>query len=417
MSPGVDTVAVVLLQLAVVLAVARTLGAVAARLGFTAVVGELLTGFVLGPSLLGAVAPGLQRTVAPAPGGAVDALAVLGVLFLLALAGLELDLDLVRGRARTVGAVAGAGMALPFLLGAATGLVVPPALLVPGVDRHVFSLFLATALSLSAIPVVARILLDLDLYHRPFGQVVVAAAMVTDAVGWLLVGLVTGLARTGVLDWRGTLGVVAALAGFLLVSFTVGRRLLAAALDRVGRADRGRGHLSLLLVATLGAGAVTLEIGLEPAVGAFVAGAVFARTDGVSPAATDAFEALTLGFFAPLFFAVAGLRADLGLLADPTVLGLGAGLVVVASVGKFGGVYVAALATGASRREAAGMGVGLNARGALEIVVATIGLEFGILSPAVYTVILLVAIVTTAVAPPLLRRLFRPAAPGAAAAG
>ena len=175
---------------------------------------------------------------------------------------------------------------------------------------------------------------------------------------------------------------------------------------RVGERNL-KGQLSVVVVAAFVGSATTVVLGIEPALGAFVVGLLFARSGGVDEAATDLFEGVTVGLFAPLFFGIAGLRADLGLLLDPTVAVVGLLTLIVATVGKLGGVFAAASWLGHSRLESVAMGTGLNARGAIEIVIAAVGLELGILSGEMYTVVLGVAIVTSAMTPPMLRELLR----------
>ncbi|MFC7068621.1 cation:proton antiporter [Halobaculum lipolyticum] len=390
---------------ALLLVVARLLGSLTERLGLTRVVGELATGFVLGPSVLGRAAPAATDWFAPALASPLLAeLSLLGLVLLLALAGLETDVDLIRSYARDVVAIGSAGLAVPFVLGVGVGVVVPAALLTGESSRLVFALFLATSLCISAIPVVVRILIDLEAFDSPLGQRTVATAMFTDVVGWLLLGVVVGVARAGRLDGRAFATVVLVLAAFLIGAAVVGQRAVDAAVARLPADDVG-GHLLVVVAAAVGASALAHAVGIEPALGAFVAGVLFARAGGIPERARSAFERGTLRVFAPVFFGVAGLEANLGLLADPTVAVVGAATLAVATVGKVGGVYLAATALGYDRTDAAGMGVGLNARGAIEIVIATVGLDLGILSPRMYTVVLLVAVITSAMTPPLLRRI------------
>lgn len=418
--PAFDVSGLVLLQVAVLLAAARALGTLAARLGLTRVVGELATGFVLGPSVLGAVAPGAAAALFPGGGSSLlSGLSLVGLVLLLALAGMELDVGLLRAHARDVAAIGSAGLAVPFVLGVGLGLSLPASLAAGPTPRPVVALFLAVALSISAIPVIVRILVDLEAIDRPFGQLTVAAAMYTDAVGWLLLSAVVGIARTGALDLRSVAVVVLALAGFLVAARLVGAPLVAAALARLGDRPVG-GGLALVVVAAFGASATTIAIGLEPALGAFVAGLLVARAGGLDERAADTYERATLGVFAPLFFGVAGLRADLGLLLDPTVAAVGALTLVVATAGKLVGVGAAAAWLGHGRQEAFAMGAGLNARGAVEIVIAAVGLQLGVLGVELYTVVLGVAVLTSAMAPPMLRyairRMDRDGGPAGAAA-
>lgn len=388
-------------QLVVVLAAAHALGALSDRAGFTRVVGELATGFVLGASVLGVLAPDVAYWLFGT--GATEALlgmAALGLVCLLGVAGLETDPALVRRHAHTVASVTTFGVAVPFALGFGFAWVLPDALLVDPASRYLFALFVATALSVSAIPVIVRVFDDLGTLQTPTSRVTVATAMVTDVVGWLLLGTVAGAARTGRLD-PATLGRSALLlAAFLAVVVLVGRPLLILLFERLPGEE---GRTAALLVTVVGAAAVTTAVGLEPVVGAFVAGALLTRVT-TEPGTREGFESLTDVLLAPLFFGVAGLRADLGALLDPTVLLVAVGMLAVAVGGKFLGVFVGATLAGESHANAVRMGVALNARGAVEIAVATLGLELGLLSVELYTVVLVVAVVTTTMTPPLLRR-------------
>ncbi|WP_435335934.1 cation:proton antiporter [Haloarchaeobius sp. TZWWS8] len=394
----------VVVFVALLLAVARGLGTLTERVGLTRVVGELGTGFVLGPSILGHLVPQVYDQLAPTGASPlVGELSLLGLVFLLTLAGLETDVDLVRSHARDVVAIGSAGLISPFVLGLALGLIIPNSLLTGETPRLVFALFLATSVCISAIPVIVRILIDLDSYTSPFGQRTVAIAMYTDVVGWLLLSVVVGLARNGGLDVGALATVVLTLGGFLLGAALLGQRVIDAILSRLSE-DDARGHLVVIVAAAVGGSALTHAIGVEPALGAFVIGLLFARAGSVPETARAMFERMTLGAFAPVFFGIAGVSADLGLLFDPVVAVVGVATLVIATVGKIGGVSLAASWLGYDRTEAVEMGIGLNARGAIEIVIATVGLETGILTPRMYTVVLLVAVVTSAMTPPLLRR-------------
>ncbi|MFC6731466.1 cation:proton antiporter [Haladaptatus sp. DYSN1] len=397
-----ETAIFLLLQIVLLLAVARLLGAFTERIGATRVVGELTTGFVLGPSILGVAAPpAYEALFAVEESASLEVLSLLGLVLLLTLAGIEMEFQLIRRRLRDVVVIGSAGLALPFGLGLGLGLLVPGSLLVSSSPRLVFALFLATALSISAIPVIVRILRDLNVFHQPFGQLTVATAMYTDTLGWVLLSVVVGISRAGSLE-LGAIGVVLlVLLGFLAVAFTVGQRVVDSVLRQIG--TDGKGQLALVVGTAVLGSATTIALGIEPALGAFVAGLLISRSGGVKPAVSDTLERVTVGIFAPLFFGIAGLRADLGALADPTVALFGFVTLAVATVGKLAGVYLGATALGYSRTEALGMGAGLNARGAIEIVIATVGLELGILSVEVYTIILSVAILTSAMTAPLLR--------------
>lgn len=400
-----DALTVLFVQLAVVLAVARLLGEAARHLGFAPVVGELLTGIVLGPSLIGALAPGLLASLFP-PGGtaALQAVSWLGLTMLLVLTGLETDLVLVRRKAGAALAIAAGGIVVPFASGFGFGLVLPDRFLVDPTQRVVFALFIATAMSISAIPVIARVLRDMGVLESEVGQLTLVAAMVNDVVGWLLLSLVAGLARSGTAA-VGDVGESALLLlGFLLAAFTVGRWAVERLMRWVEHAFRGAtSHVSVLMALAFATGALTQSLGLEAVLGAFVVGLVVGASAAFDRDAAHAFAVVTIGVFAPVFFATAGLAVDLSALADPVAAAVGVLALAVAVGGKFLGTYLGARATGIGTWEAVGMGAGLNARGAMELIVAAVGRELGVLTVEMYSVIVLVAVVTSLMAPPLLR--------------
>jgi Kef-type K+ transport system membrane component KefB len=378
------------------------------------VVGELLTGVVLGPSLFGLFAPGAYEVVFGGEFPALAAFGGFGLVLLLTLAGIETDLAVIRARLGGAVAVALGGILVPFGLGLGLGLVVPEAYLVDPAERLLFAVFLATALSISAVPVVTRILTDLDAMDSPVGQTILGVAMLTDVVGWLLVAVVAELARTGTAAAADVARPLGALAVFVLLAFAVGPRIADALLERAERARTPTlSAFSIVVVAAVVAVAIAQAVGLEAAIGAFVAGLVLGRSSRLDGAAVETVELVTLGLFAPLFFGTAGLRADLAGLLQPGALFVAAATFLVAVVGKFGGAVLGATVAGYPRWEAVALGSGLNARGAMEIVVAAVGLSLGVLTPVVYTAIVLTAILTSVMAAPLLAFAFRRTGPAA----
>ena len=272
----------------------------------------------------------------------------------------------------------------------ALGFWLPEVFVGPEVPRNVFALFMGTALSLSALPVIAKILTDLDLMRRNVAQALIAAAMVDDVVGWILLGIVAGLAQSGAVDLGRLLVTVGGLAAFGLFAFTLGQRGVDAALRalRVRASDVPEGLTVMLVVALIGS-AATHAIGLEAVFGAFVAGIVLGRSRYYDADVSAHLQSAALGFFAPLFFATAGLRVDLGLLADPEVALWGAVVVVLATASKFTGAFLGSRLAGLLPREGLALAVGLNARGAVEIVLATVGLSLGVLNEKSYAVVVL----------------------------
>lgn len=399
------TLLVFLAGLTLVLVVAHVLGAIADRLGFVPVVGELLTGLVLGPSVLGFVAPDVVSLVVPVP-GKLAALASLGLILLLVLAGTEVDVPMLRRYAHPTILVATGASVVPFLMGFALGWFLPASYLVTPDQRLPFALFLATALSISAVPVAVRVLIDLDAIDRPIGQLTLTAAIVIDIAAWIALTVVADIARGGHLDPSRLGRTLLVLGVFAVVVVTVGQSVVNA-LFRVASHVRSPvlTGFSIVVVVGFATASASLALGLEAVIGAFLGGVVVRNRLDTETARV--FQIVTLGLFAPLFFATAGLRADLTGLVTPGALVVVALTLAVAVVGKFLGVALAATFTDLTRAETLCLAIGLNARGAMEIVVAALGLTIGVLTPTVYAVIVLVAVVTSVMTPPLLRRALR----------
>ncbi|AHG02269.1 hypothetical protein HALLA_20420 (plasmid) [Halostagnicola larsenii XH-48] len=397
----------VIVQLTVLLFVARVLGETFSSIGQPAVVGELLAGVLLGPSLLGFVAPGVYESlfvVSESQFHLLEIISWLGLIMLLLVTGLETDIDLVISKGKTAVFLSLGGILVPFATGFALGWFLPSEFIVSADHRLVFSLFIATAMSISAIPVIAKILLELDVIRRDIGQLILAAGMVDDTIGWILLATVAGLARTGVADLGSAAVTIFSVLVFLGAAFTIGRRLIAETIRWVDNAiGSDIALLSTVMVFALAAGALTQYMGLEAILGAFVVGVLVGQVKRFTFQVRHVFETMTLAIFAPLFFAIAGLRMDLATLADPLVFGVGLVVLAVACVGKFGGIMGVSGLAGLSKWEGITIGGGMNARGAMEIIVATIGLGLGILTTSMYSIIVMVAIVTSLMAPAIMR--------------
>ncbi|MEH2012287.1 cation:proton antiporter domain-containing protein [Nostoc sp.] len=397
----------VLVQLSLLLLVARGLGELMRRINLPPVVGELLAGVLLGPSLFGLLLPDLQAHIFPKSQEQSNLLSViswLGVLFLLIVTGLETDLKLILRKGKTALLISLGGIIIPFVTGFGLGWLLPDSFLADPEKRLVFSLFIATAMSISAVPVIAKVLMDLNLIRRDIGQVTLAAGMTDDTIGWILLSVVSGLATSGKFDFGTIFHSVSAAVLFLAIAFTIGRTIVDQILrwvdDYVGGVSAS---ISVVLILSLSAAALTHALGLEAALGAFVLGILAGQSRRFSNEAGHMLEVFTAAFLAPIFFASAGLKVNLLTLLAPQTLLFGLIVLVVACVGKFTGAYLGSRVGGLSHWEGLAMGSGMNARGAMEIVVATIGLSLGVLNPQMYSIIVMVAIVTSLMAPPLLR--------------
>ncbi|MDZ8186559.1 MAG: cation:proton antiporter [Nostoc sp. ChiSLP02] len=397
----------VLIQLSLLLLVARGLGEFMRRINQPPVVGELLAGVLLGPSLFGLLLPDLQAHIFPKSQEQSDLLSViswLGVLFLLIVTGLETDLKLILRKGKTALLISLGGIIVPFITGFGLGWLLPDSFLADPAKRLVFSLFIATAMSISAVPVIAKVLMDLNLIRRDIGQVTLAAGMTDDTIGWILLSVVSGLASSGKFDFGTIFHSVSAAVLFLAIAFTIGRTIVDQILRWVDDYIGGiAASMSVVLILSLSAAALTHALGLEAALGAFVLGILAGQSRRFSNEAGHMLEVFTGSFLAPIFFAAAGLKVNLLALLVPQTLLFGLIVLAVACIGKFTGAYLGSRVGGLSHWEALAMGSGMNARGAMEIVVATIGLSLGVLNPQMYSIIVMVAIVTSLMAPPLLR--------------
>ncbi|HEY9669842.1 MAG TPA: cation:proton antiporter, partial [Waterburya sp.] len=397
----------VLIELSLLLLVARGLGEFMRRINLPPVVGELLAGVLLGPSVFGWLFPALQSYIFPNTQVQSDLLSViswLGVLLLLIVTGLETDLNLILRKGKTALLISLGGIIVPFATGFGLGWLLPENFLPDPAKRLVFSLFIATAMSISAVPVIAKVLMDLNLIRRDIGQVILAAGMTDDTIGWILLSVVSGLASSGKFDFSTLVHSVGAAVLFLAIAFTIGRTVVDQVLrwvdDWIGGATAS---LSTVIILSLFAAALTHKLGLEAALGAFVFGILAGQSRRFSREAGHTLEMFTAGILAPIFFAAAGLRVDLLKLLVPQTLIVGLIVLAIACFGKFTGAYLGSRVGGLGHWESLAMGSGMNARGAMEIIVATIGLSLGVLNPQMYSIIVMVAIVTSLMSPPLLR--------------
>ena len=394
-------------QLLALVVGARTLGWVMLQFGLPRVIGELGAGVVLGPTLFGHYFPEQFEWFLPAGGEQAAALLTvswIGVALLLVLAGFETDLGLITKLGRPAVLVAVGSMLVPAAAGSVVGWLIPDEFLGEEASRSTFLLFVALAVSVSALAVVAKILSDLGLMRRDFGQITVAVGMANDIVGWLLLGVLTGLAASGGVSAVDILISVGGLLAFLVLALTVGQWLVDRWLRRTRRSSDSLGAaVTVAVVTMLGFGVVTQRLGVEAVLGAFVAGVVLHRSRFVDERLEHSIERLTSSFFAPVFFATAGLQVNLLLLEDRTILTWTIVIVAVAIVAKFAGAYGGARVAGRSHRAGLALGAGLNARGTLEIVIASVGLSLGVFNTASFTIIVLVPLVTSIFASVALR--------------
>jgi Kef-type K+ transport system membrane component KefB len=397
-----DALADILAAILVVLIVARGLGSCFARLGQPRVIGEIVAGIVLGPSLLGRLSPGTFDYLFPS--SVVPHLGVLsqvGVILYMFLVGLHLDTRMLQRKIGASLVIAHAGILAPLLFGSAVSLWLYSRWAGPGVGFPVFALFIGLAMSVTAFPVLARILSDRRMQESPLGVLTLACAAIGDVTAWCLLTLVVGVADSEparvVLTVGSTLLFIAVLH---LLLRPLATRYFA---SRSSLPGGTQGMLAIVCVGLLLAALTSEAIGIHALFGAFLLGAILPHDAPVLRDIAGKLEDAVVVLLLPVFFAFTGLRTQLGLV-DVGQEWLACGLILfVASAAKFGGTWIAARMTGSTRTEASTLGVLMNTRGLMELIVLNLGLDLGILSPTLFAMFVLMAVVTTLSATPLLR--------------
>lgn len=397
----------VIMQLIVIIAAARAGGWLFGRLGQPQVVGEIATGLLLGPSCFGRLMPELSTAVFPLQTDTVFMVfGQLGLMFLMFVVGLEFEFRHLKTLGRTAAGVALAGIALPFVLGAALALSVHSEL-AADYSRPGFVLFIATALSITAIPILGRIIMEFQLSQTPLGVLTISAAAVDDALGWILLASVSA-AVNGSFEWLPVLGMLLLLGLFVAVVFFLIRPLLISWSQRVLKKHDGGFPLipfSLMILAVLLAAAATNAIGVFSIFGPFVLGAALCDQREFQTAIRNRMEDFVTAFFLPVFFTYTGLRTNIGTL-DSTYLWIVCGMVtLVATAGKMVGCGLAARLGGMSWRDSASVAVMMNTRALMGLIAINIGRDIGVIPDSVFCMMVLMAIFTTLLTAPILRRL------------
>src|ERR1051326_1360058 len=406
--PHIDhTATVFVAEILLMLVVGRLLGELMQRVGQPAVLGQLLAGILLGPTVLGSLWPQAHQAIFPntlEQKKMIDAISQLGVLMLLLLAGMETDFSIVKRMRRTAFFSSVSGIVFPFACGLFLGEALPDSMLPEPERRVVTALFLATALSISSVKVVAMVIMEVDFMRRNIGQLILASAIIDDTIGWIILAMISGIAAEGALNAKSVSFTVGGTLVFLTLSFTFGRRVVAHVIRWTNdnlRIDFA--VLSAILVLMCVMSLVTEMIGVHTVLGAFVVGILVGQSPILTKQIHEQIRGLIIALFAPIFFAVAGLSVDLTILKHLHLIELAIGLILIASLGKLVGCYVGGRLGRLSSSEAAALAIGMNARGTTEIIVASIGLSIGVVSQDFYTLIVVMAVATTMVLPPTLR--------------
>ncbi len=416
---GENDALVFLLSLAVLLGVARVLGELARAVGLPMVVGEIASGVLLGETGLARLSPAAHHFLLPAAGAPAAMLSgytTVAVVLLLVVAGLEVDLDIVKRRGRSALYVALLGTLMPLLGGLLLGHLVPDAVLVDPSRRGLFAVFMGVALSISALPVIAKTLLDLGLFKTDIGLLVMTAAMLNDLFGWVAFSILLGPMRGGGVDVPRLAVTIGLAALFVVVSLVVGRRLVDGMLARLElQADVAPGRiLSLVTVLAVLGAAATQAIGIHAVLGGFIIGVTIGDSPRLRERTRQTIQQFVTNVFAPVFFASVALRVDF--LANFDVV-LCVTVFFVASVAKVVGCSIGARISGIGWRESLAIGFGLNARGAMEIILALLAREAKLVDDRIFVALVAMAIGTSLLAGPVMKRLLYAGVPGVPAPG
>ena len=391
----------VLLALLVIIVLARLLGNAFRMLHQPPVIGEIIAGILLGPSFLARVAPGLSAYLLPASiAPFLNVLSQVGVVLYMFVVGLDLDPALLRRRGHAAVAISHASIIAPFLLGAALSLLLYPRLATAGVRFTAFALFLGVSMSVTAFPVLARILTDRGIHKTRMGAIALTCASVDDVTAWCMLAFVVAIIQSRTAGFVTTFG--GALAFIAAMLFVVRPLMVRLTLVYGNRGRLTQGLMAIVFVMLLLSAWATDLIGIHAVFGAFALGAMIPHDSSLARDLTDRLEDLLVVLLLPAFFAYTGLRTQIGLVSGFEQWILCALITLVASAGKFGGSAIAARLTGLGWRDASALGVLMNTRGLVELIVLNIGLDFGVISPTVFAMLVLMALVTTFATTPVL---------------
>jgi Kef-type K+ transport system membrane component KefB len=399
--PASDTLMHVLLALTVVILVARAFGAAFRFIQQPPVIGEVIAGIALGPSLLGRIAPGVSQFLLPtAVAPFLSVIAQVGVILFMFLVGLELDTSRIRERAHATVAISHASIVVPFLLGSTMALWLYPILSSRDVPFTTFALFLGVSLSVTAFPVLARILTDRGMHKTRLGVVALTCAAVDDVTAWCLLAFIVGVVKARASGALGTVGFSALyVAG--MFSFV---RPMAAHFVRKQELVKSlpQSAIAVVFVALLLSALATEAIGIHALFGAFLLGAIIPHESQLARELTKRLEDIVVVLLLPAFFAFTGMRTQIGLVSGVAQWSICLAIVVAASAGKFGGTFLAGRLTGLGPRDAASLGVLMNTRGLMELIVLNLGLDLHVISPTLFAMLVLMAVITTLATTPAL---------------
>ncbi|MCD6065096.1 MAG: sodium/hydrogen exchanger [Flavipsychrobacter sp.] len=399
--------AVFILQLIIIITASRLCAFLFKKIGQPPVMGEIIAGIALGPSLFGSLAPDVSSFIFPASSlGNLHLLSQVGLILFMFVIGMELDLNIIRRKARSAVFISNASIILPFALGAGLSFSLYNSYAPAGVSKLSFALFMGIAMSITAFPVLARVLKEKKLSQTQLGAVALTAAAINDVTGWCVLAFVIALAKAEAIDSSFyTLG--AAAAYVLVMLFAVRPFLKKLSKQKSNDTLIKQSTLAIIFLILLGSAYCCEVIGIHALFGAFMAGVVMPLQWDFRKLIIDKVEDVASIMFLPIFFVLTGLRTQINLLNDPALWSVCLIIIAVAIIGKFGGSFIAARMAGEPAYESLAIGVLMNTRGLMELIILNIGYDLGILSPEIFTMLVIMALVTTFMTSPALDLLGR----------
>jgi Kef-type K+ transport system membrane component KefB len=391
-----------ILSIGIVLLTTQVFGWIFHHIHQPRVVGEMTAGILLGPSLFGRFFPGTFAFVFPASSmPALTVLSQVGLLLFMFVVGLEVDLKRILRQPAAVVLISNVSIVLPLVMGVGLAKVLYPEFAVKQVPFSTFALFMGTAMSITAFPVLARILKERNLLGTGIGSMAISCAAIDDISAWLLLAVLTAMVHSSQ-SWRAFAVTLILLAVFVATMLLPIRRVASLLESRYQQNGASMEFISLLMLFMLAASWTTERLGVHALFGAFIAGLVVPKNGRMIADLVDRIESLSLAFLLPLFFALTGLRTRIDLLTDKALWGYAGAIIATAVAGKLAGAAFTARATGMNWKDSLGLGVLMNTRGLVELVILNAGLDLGILSPALFTMMVLMALVTTFMTSPIL---------------
>ena len=401
---------VLLLQVIVIIVFVRLFGFVLKKAGQPAVIGEIIAGIVLGPSVLGIILPGISAFIFPVNSlGNLQFLSQVGLILFMFIIGLELDLNLIRKQATGAIIISHASIIIPYALGMTLALFMYRSFAPPGISFLSFALFMGIAMSITAFPVLARIIQERKLTKTKLGVMALTCAAADDITAWCILAALIGIVNAG--TPLSALYTICLLILYVLVMMLIARPLLKNILLRYNKNKvAGKSMIAIVFMVMLLSAYITEVIGIHALFGAFLAGVIMPNEFDFRRTLIHKIEDISMVLLLPLFFVFTGLRTQLSLLNESSLWITFIWIVVAAVAGKFGGSAIAAKVVGQSWKESLSIGALMNTRGLMELVVLNIGYDLGILSPQVFAMMVLMALVTTLLTNPtlnLINRLFK----------